>query len=442
MMPELKPYPEMKDSGVKWLGGVPAHWGLYRLRNIAKTQFSNVDKHSKEGEFPVRLCNYSDVYYSDHINSEMDFMKATATSEEIERFRLVAEDVLITKDSETWDDIGIPALVANADPDLICGYHLAQLRPYTGRVNGAFLHRALSSRGVAHQFFVRANGVTRFGLSQIAIKSVWFTIPPLSEQIAITRYLDHATDRIDRYIRAKEKLIKLLKEQKQVIIHEAVTGRFDVRTGKPYPAYKDSGVEWLGNIPGHWEMPPNKSILSHRKTLVGEHHMEFKLLSLTKRGVIVRDISTGQGKFSADPGTCQEVRVGDLVFCLFDVPETPRTVGLSAHHGMITGAYTIFECTDCVLKRFFESFYIAIDDRKLLAPLYSGLRNTIPPSSFLRVKTPIPPRSEQTAIARFLDKTSSKIDSSIVRAQRQIDLLCEYRTRLIADVVTGKVDVR
>ena len=233
-----------------------------------------------------------------------------------------------------------------------------------------------------------------------------------------------------------------MEELKRTLIHEAVTGRIDVRTGQPYPAYKDSGVEWVGEVPEHWEVRPNKSMLSRRKVLVGEDHLQFDLLSLTKGGVIVRDLSTGQGKFSADPGTCQEVRVGDLVFCLFDVPETPRTVGLSAHNGMITGAYTILECPDSVLRRFLEGFYIAMDDRKLLAPLYSGLRNTIPPSSFLRAKTPVPPVLEQRAIARFLDRANRGIQRHVATTKRQIAPLHEYRTRLIADVVTGKLDVR
>jgi len=224
-----KPYPAYKDSGVEWLGAVPGHWEVRRLRNIAGTQFSNVDKHSKEDEFPVRLCNYSDVYHRDRIRSEMIFMEATATSEEIERFHLVAGDVLITKDSEAWDDIGVPALVESAGPDLICGYHLAQLRPYTGRVNGEFLHRSLSSRGVAHQFFIRANGVTRFGLSQIAIRSVWITIPPLPEQTAIARFLDKTSSKIDESIARAQRQIELLREYRERLISDVVTGKLDVR---------------------------------------------------------------------------------------------------------------------------------------------------------------------------------------------------------------------
>ena len=211
---------------------------------------------------------------------------------------------------------------------------------------------------------------------------------------------------------------------------------------RPYPRTKDSGLEWLGEVPEHWEVRPNKSMLSRRRVLVGEEHPEFDLLSLTKGGVIVRDLSTGQGKFSADPGTCQEVRVGDLVFCLFDVPETPRTVGLSAHHGMITGAYTILECPDRLLQRFLEAFYIAMDDRKLLAPLYSGLRNTIPPSSFLRAKTPVPPVLEQRAIVRFLDHADRRIQRYIRAKERLIELLEEQKQAIIHQAVTGQIDVR
>lgn len=115
---------------------------------------------------------------------------------------------------------------------------------------------------------------------------------------------------------------------------------------KPYPAYKDTGIPWVGRVPEHWSLTPNRSLMRRRKVLVGSRHPEYRLLSLTKRGVIVRDVGSGKGKFSADMGTSQEVRSGDLVFCLFDVPETPRTVGLSRYDGMITGAYSVFECSD------------------------------------------------------------------------------------------------
>ena len=257
----LKSYPESKDSGVSWLGKVPAHWEVRRLRNVAELRVSNVDKHTREGETLVRLCNYVDVYKNDRIRSSMPFMAATATADELERFRLRSGDVLITKDSEAWDDIGVPALVQEVDDDVASGYHLALLRSDAGHLNGEFLYRAVQNRGVAYQFHVRANGVTRYGLSHEAIKSVCLPVPPLAEQAAIVRFLDHADRRIRRYIRAKQKLIALLKEQKQACIHQAVTGQINVRTGKPYQAYKPSGVEWFPEVPDHWNVLPMRRVI-------------------------------------------------------------------------------------------------------------------------------------------------------------------------------------
>ena len=210
----------MRDSGVPWLGAVPEHWEIRRLRNAAEMRVSNVDKHAREVESPVRLCNYVDVYKNDRIGASMKFMRATATADEIERFRLRTGDVLITKDSEAWNDIGVPALVAGSAEDLVCGYHLALLRPFEDRLLGGYLFRSMQSKGAAYQFHVEANGVTRYGLSHAAIKSIWLAVPPLPEQAAIVRFLDYADRRIRRYIRAKQKLIKLLEEQKQAIIHQ------------------------------------------------------------------------------------------------------------------------------------------------------------------------------------------------------------------------------
>ena len=209
---------------------------------------------------------------------------------------------------------------------------------------------------------------------------------------------------------------------------------------KPYPEMRDTGLPWVVQIPSHWGLVPNRALMRKRKVLVGDRHADFRLLSLTKSGIIVRDVSTGRGKFSADMGTCQEVRDGDLVFCLFDVPETPRTVGLSKHHGMITGAYTVFECKDNQLARFLEAFYIAMDDRKLLSPLYSGLRNTIPPQVLLGQKTPLPPASEQAAIVRFLDHADRKIRRYIRAKQKLIKLLEDQKQAIIHRAVTRGLD--
>lgn len=209
---------------------------------------------------------------------------------------------------------------------------------------------------------------------------------------------------------------------------------------KPYSEYKQSGLPWLGRVPAHWELIPNRGLVRKRKVLVGKRHGDYRLLSLTKQGVIVRDISTGKGKFSSDMGTSQVVRNGDLVFCLFDVPETPRTVGLSCHNGMITGAYTIFESLGRGSLEYFELFYRVMDDRKLLSPLYSGLRNTIPAERLLGTKTPQPPPDEQAAIVRFLEWANGRLERAIRGKRQVIALLNEQKQAIIHRAVTRGID--
>jgi len=224
-----QPYPAYKDSGVEWLGQVPAHWEVRRLRNVVYMRVSNVDKHSRENEQPVRLCNYVDVYKHEQIHADMTFMIATASREEIKQFHLEEGDVLVTKDSEAWDDIGIPTLVEFTAPDLVSGYHLAILRPKRGVAEGAYLLRALQSGPVAYQFYVEAKGVTRYGLSHQAIKSVLLPLPPLPEQTDIVKYLDKQTAKIEAAIDTTRREIELLKEFRTRLIADVVTGKLDVR---------------------------------------------------------------------------------------------------------------------------------------------------------------------------------------------------------------------
>ncbi len=209
---------------------------------------------------------------------------------------------------------------------------------------------------------------------------------------------------------------------------------------KPYSAYRKTGLPWLGEVPEHWDLIPNRGLMRRRKVLVEERHTEYKLLSLTKQGVIVRDISSGKGKFSSDMGTSQEVRKGDLVFCLFDVPETPRTVGLSRYDGMITGAYTVFEWLGRGSVDYTELFYSAMDERKLLSPLYSGLRHTIPAERFLATKTPLPPPDEQAAIVRFLNWANGQLEKAIRAKRKVIALLNEQKQAIIHRAVTRGLD--
>ena len=220
-----------------------------RMKFVVGVQTSNVDKVSVAGEEPVRLCNYTDVYYHDRITADLVFMEATATKMEIEKFTLKAGQVLITKDSEGWDDIGIPALVAEDIPGTLCGYHLAIFTPDATQLHGGFLAWLCRADALNNQFKLSANGVTRFGLGQYAMKNAVVGFPALKTQERIAAFLDEKTAQIDALIEKKQELLNRLVEKRQAIITQAVTE--DLRPEAPM---KDSGIDWLGSIPKHWNI--------------------------------------------------------------------------------------------------------------------------------------------------------------------------------------------
>ena len=207
------------------LGTIPVDWEVVRLGEVAEVAFSSVDKKSVEGEVPVRLCNYTDVFYNRRIRSEMDFMAATANPVERKRWNLKRGDVLFTKDSETADEIGIPAFVEADMPNVLCGYHLGLARPYSQLLDGAYLAEALGSRNLAVQFTRIANGVTRFGLTLGATNQLPVPLPPLSEQQAIAGLLN----RVDDVVAEAKKERDGLQSLKNSTADALLTGR--VRVG-------------------------------------------------------------------------------------------------------------------------------------------------------------------------------------------------------------------
>jgi len=218
---------KMKPSGIDWLGDIPEHWDVRRLRTVAFVRPSGVDKNIVDGEIPVRLCNYVDVYKNERIIDSMEFMNGTATQEEINKFHLKEGDVLITKDSEMWNDIAVPAYIPVTLSGVICAYHLAVVRPLN--MNGEFLFRAFLAESVADQFRVTANGVTRYGLSQGSIKDAWFPIPPNEEQNEIVNYINDNVSKIHLAIEKANKEIVLMQEYRTRLISDVVTGKVDVR---------------------------------------------------------------------------------------------------------------------------------------------------------------------------------------------------------------------
>jgi type I restriction enzyme S subunit len=443
-----KPYPAYKDSGVEWLGQIPAHWEVKRLKTLAAVQLSNVDKKSVEGQEAVRLCNYTDVYYNERITTDLDFMAATATPEQARRFSLRAGDVLITKDSESWTDIAVSAVVTEDMPGVLCGYHLAHIRPGTD-YDGAFLSRAFAAIGPRDHFQVAANGITRFGLGGDAIRTGLFAFPFLPEQRAIAAFLDRETARIDALVAKKERLIALLQEQRTALITRAVTKGLD-----PTVPMKDSGVEWLGEIPAHWEVKRIRDIADALQTgpFGSQLHANEYVLggypvinpANLRDGGLVPDEECTVNDAAAERLAHHRLRDGDILFArrgelgrcgLVTIQEEGWLCG--------TGCLRLRVRRDATRPKFLIRLLSVsgVADWLGLQSVGATMQN-LNTSIIGRVPLVMPATAEQDAIAAFLDRETARIDALVAKVHDVIERLKELRTALISAAVTGKIDVR
>ncbi|MDE0259701.1 MAG: restriction endonuclease subunit S [Gammaproteobacteria bacterium] len=259
----------IQNDGVEWFTREHAVMGATggadirraALADIIDLTLSSVDKKSKPRERPVRLCNYMDVYNNTFITDQLDFMAATATDHEVARCGLVPGDVIITKDSEKHDDIGVPALVRHDIANLVCGYHLAILRPRPAKVTGAYLVYALKAPPVQHQFHAYANGVTRFGLRKADIGLVEVPLPSLPEQRAIAHVLGTLDDKIELNRRMNETLEAMARAlfKSWFVDFDPVRAKMEGRdTGLPddiADLFPDRMVDSeVGKIPKGWQV--------------------------------------------------------------------------------------------------------------------------------------------------------------------------------------------
>ena len=201
-----------------------------------------------------------------------------------------------------------------------------------------------------------------------------------------------------------------------------------------YAEYREVNLPWLKAVPAHWEIRRNKNIFTEQKETVGERSADYTLLSLTLNGIIPRDMDGG-GKFPESFDKYKIVKNGDMAFCLFDIDETPRTVGLSGYNGMLTGAYTIMRVSN-INARFIYYYYLALDNGKMLRPLYTGLRKTININTFQSTKVPVPPREEQDQIVRFLDWKVSSINKLINIKKKEIKAIDALKRSTVSHAIT------
>lgn len=418
----MKKYNAYKDSGVKWIGEIPSHWGLCRAKymfNKEKREVRDIDDVVtcfRDGEVTLRKNRRTTGF--------------TESFTEIGYQGVRKGDLVIHQMDAFAGSIG----VSDSDGKCTSVYHCCTPKGSYDAHYYAHLVRLMAKRGYIQSLY-RGIRERSSDFKFPVFGNQFLAIPPLHEQQAIVDYLKDKTLKIEQYVSARERERELLDSLKQSEIANVVTKGLN-----PNVKMKDSGIPWIGEIPEHWEPCRNKDIFEESKKIVGENSSDYVLLSLTKQGVIVRDLSENKGKFPKEFNTYKVVEPGDMIFCMFDVDETPRTVGLSQNHGMITGAYDVFKIKR-VLPKFALYYYLSIDDRKALRPLYKGLRKVVPLPTFMSSKIFLPPLSEQQAIVAYIDEKLQKIDQYMCDLQREIDYLKEFKQRLISDAVTGQLCV-
>ncbi len=417
MIAGLKPYSAYENSGVGWLGEVPTHWEVRRLKTLCCMESGNgITARSIEptGEYPVYGGNGLRGFTSNYTH-DGNFVL-------IGRQGALCGNVHFTR-GKFWA----------SEHAVIATPHSSHSPEWLGAILGVMN---------LNQYSIAA---AQPGLSVERVLNLRSPVPPLPEQTAIVRFLDHADRRIQRYIRAKQKLIALLKEQKQAIIHQAVTGQIDVCTGQPYPAYKSSDVEWLEDVPAHWERRRLKALLRSidRRSTTGTE----TLLSLRRdHGVVVYAEHFARPPQGRTLVGFKLVTEGQLV--VNRMQANNGLVFCSGINGLVSPDYSVFEMREPLEMQYVSDLLRTSGYRAHFRREATGLGTGT--AGFLRLYDEklletivfLPPVEEQILILESLAERMARIKRLIETEQRELQLIGEYRARLIADVVTGKLDVR
>ena len=433
-----EPYPAYKPSGVPWLGAVPAHWEVVPNRAI----FAEVNEQNRSREQMLSVTITSGVI------RQQELLEGTSKKDgsRLDRaaYKLVQPGDIAYNKMRAWQGaIGVSKYRGIVSPAYVVQ------RPLKG-TNSRYLHYLLRTPAFAKEAERWSYGITSdmWSLRPEHFKVIYACVPPLPEQATIAHFLDHADRRIRRYIRAKQKLIALLEEQKQAIIHQAVTGQIDVRTGQPYPGYKPSGVKWLGDVPAHWQVQPLKRAfvaIDHGISDTGTDEGTIAVLTMgdIREGAVT--VPENGGVASVAPELLLLDK--DLLFNRTNSAELVAKVGLfrSVDRPVTFASYLVRMRTrqenspDFLNLLLNDVGFVSSARREAIPSLHQSNLN---PTRYGRLPIPLPPTPEQDEIVEFADENTSAINAALAGANHQIALLQEYRTRLIADVVTGKIDVR
>lgn len=440
MTADLKPYPEYKNSSVPWLGEVPGHWEVFSLGSLTSML-------AVRGRPELPLLSV--------VREKGVILRATMSDDEnhnfvpddLSNYKVVRSGNLVINKMKAWQgSLGIAPIDGIVSP----AYFVFEFR-IADRRYGQYLLRSKTYTG----FFARASDGVRIGqwdLSIDGMKRIPVVIPPPLEQSAIVRFLDHFDHRINRLIRAKQKLIKLLEEQKQVIIHHAVTRGLD-----PNVRLKPSGVDWLGDVPEHWEVFSLRRVTLSRCD--GPFGSGLKSAHYTEGGVrVIRLQNIGHGEFNGEDAAFissehyaslgdHNVIAGDVLIAGLGDERIPPGRACVAPVGiepaMVKADCFRFRLNTSRALPHFVGLHLTATAIPASAALSSGAtRQRVNLQTTASRTIALPPLAEQTAILQAIQKAIKPLEVLIRKPQLEISLLREYRTRLIADVVTGKLDVR
>ena len=424
----MKAYESYVVTEYDWLQEVPAHWRRLPMRGI--TALSD-----------VRNGNRSDLELLSVYREYGVIPKASRTdnhnveSENLSNYKYVGTDYLVMNKMKMWQgSLGVSSYEGIVSP----AYIVCRI---VGDLNTRYLHRLLRTPQYKIHYNRCSKGIRvgQWDFSYDNFKTLYVYLPPREEQDQIVRFLDWNVSEVNRFIRQKRREIALLTELMNTRIKEAVFGGLN-----PSAAKQDSGIHWVGDIPAHWETKVLFEVAAEQSNSNKTVHNQ-NLLSLSYGKIVNKDINTTDGLLPASYDTYQVVDDGNIILRLTDLQNDKRSlrVGIATQTGIITSAYTCLKARgDDMLPHYLYLLLHSYDICKVFYSMGGGVRQSIGYGEIKRMSLPIPPTDEQQAIIDYCYALRADTDKMIAELKREIALITEYRTRMISDVVTGKVDVR
>lgn len=421
----MRRYESYKDSGVEWLGEVPSHWESFPL--FVQAKISSITNHIDKELLSVYL-DRGVVRFSD-----VDEKRTNVTSLDLSKYQLVRKGNLVLNNQQAWrGSVGVSSYEGIVSPAYLILELSNKFDPHYANYlfrNGSMVsHYLIASKGV---------GTIQRNLYWGNLRRTPIFIPPLSEQQKIAQFLDDKTAKIDQAVDLAEKQIALLKEHKQILIQNAVT-----RGLNPDVPLKDSGVEWIGQVPEHWELTIGMNVFRENKR-DNKGMKENTVLSLSYGKIIIKPEEKLFGLVPESFETYQIVEPNDIIIRCTDLQndQTSLRTGLAQDKGIITSAYLNLKVINNYSAKFLHYYLHVLDITKVLYKFGSGLRQNLSFLDFKRLPIIDVPLAEQQQIADYLDAQIIKIDQAIALKTAHIEKLKEYKSVLINDVVTGKVRV-